>query len=231
MRSLRSLRLITSAVVRLKEVRGFTLIELLVVIAIIAILAALLLPALTRAKIKAHQAGCTSNMRQTHLALHMWVDDNNDWLPPGQGSSFGLWDGQYAVYSTTYDEALPYYLSTYLGYLEARRLFATGLADVGRHEFYVVADVQRLALFPIVRLAERNDVPTAVARIVLLNVRTHCWPLDARYLRAKRGKRLATEFFPVLEPATACAGVVADAVNVAHSHGYFLSCCLAVICD
>lgn len=116
-------------------------------------------------------------------------------------------------------------------YLAARRLFATGLADVGRHEFYAVADVQRLALFPIVRRAERNDVPIAVARIALLNVRTHCWPLDARCLRAKRGKRLATDFFPVLEPATACAGVLADAVNVAHSHGYFLSCCLAVICD
>jgi hypothetical protein len=35
----------------------------------------------------------------------------------------------------------------------------------------------------------------------------------------------------VLEPATACTGVVADAVNVAHSHGYFRSCWLAVICD
>ena len=65
-------------------------------------------------------------------------------------------------------------------YLEARRLFATGLADIGRHECYAVADVQRLALFPIVRRAERNDVPIAVARIASLNVGTHCWPLDAR---------------------------------------------------
>ena len=95
---------------------GFTLVELLVVIAIIAILAALLLPALTRAKIKAHRAGCISNMRQTHLALQMWLDDNNEWLPPGQGSGFGLWDGQYAVYNTSYNKVLPYYLSTYLGY-------------------------------------------------------------------------------------------------------------------
>ena len=116
-------------------------------------------------------------------------------------------------------------------YLAARQLFVTGLADVGRYEVYAVADVQRLALFPIVRRAQRNDVPIAVARIVPLNVRTHCWLLDALYLRAKRGKRLATEFFPMVEPATAFAGVVADTVNVAHSHGDFLSCCLAVICD
>jgi prepilin-type N-terminal cleavage/methylation domain-containing protein/prepilin-type processing-associated H-X9-DG protein len=96
--------------------KAFTLIELLVVIAIIAILAALILPALTRAKVKAIQSGCISNMRQTHLALQMWIDDNTDWLPPGKGSGKGLWDGQYAVYSSQYDEALPYYLSTYLGY-------------------------------------------------------------------------------------------------------------------
>ena len=65
-----------------QKARAFTLIELLVVIAIIAILAALLLPALSRAKVASQSTACLSNLKQLQTAWTMYVHDNNDSLPP-----------------------------------------------------------------------------------------------------------------------------------------------------
>src|SRR5215204_2086337 len=102
--------------------RGFTLIELLVIIAVIAILAELLLPALARAKQRAHATTCISNLKQIGIAIQLYADESDDYLPGP------VYAGAQASYDITSSHQLIWYIAEKVGAPSPQG--ATKIADI-----------------------------------------------------------------------------------------------------
>jgi prepilin-type N-terminal cleavage/methylation domain-containing protein len=95
---------------RVQPETAFTLIELLVVIAIIAVLAAMLLPALSKAKEKGRQIQCMNNLRQLQVVWHLYADDHDGWLPRNWGGLAGKLSERYMAWTAgwlSYEENNP----------------------------------------------------------------------------------------------------------------------------
>jgi len=120
-----------------RGVRGFTVIELLVVIVIVALMAALLLPALGKAKEQGRSSVCRNNMRQIALSMTLYADDNSDYLPwPGDVDRNWQPDWVFGGQPDTYPESPERWKGLGFGFhAESGSIFshATGLPRILPH--------------------------------------------------------------------------------------------------
>lgn len=132
--------------------KAFTLIELLVVIAVIAILAALLFPVFAKAREKARQSQCISNLKQIGLAINMYAQDNDDVLPNLTGGPQGNGMTGGWIYYQTFSGAFDVTKGSIYSYVKNKDVYVCPDDSYGQHNglSYAMNDCATLKPTPFV---------------------------------------------------------------------------------